>query len=320
MPDRNERWVSMYEMVVHPARVHGRPPAPLSVDVLSVLQRAVREAARIRQPISDGRDSTGRYLFLQDMQVSQRNGTVVLLWTLGNEFAAVPMFHNTSTSELRPAEMFENEVVATSAHMVIDITDPEQSWRYPVAMEDVDGISRGRTSRLLQAELQKITEVTAVVDGYPKPGKPAVSLSSVPGPLMGNGRQRPVAIEVLRLRPRRSLDADDANPFVESRDELIFRAVPAAPTARLLDALPNIVRRLRRERPGSRVRVRWKSDDDDKLRLTQIDPGQRAEQLLERAMTRTVQIRVAGAPLADAYPEIEPRLVRAITAALRSRD
>lgn len=312
MPDQYERWVSSYEMVIHPARVHGRPNAPLSVDALSVIQQAVREAAAIGKPISDEIDRSGRYLFLQDMVVSPKDKRAALLWTIGNKFAAAPVFHNVETSELRTAEMKVGEALAYSAHMVIDFSDPTGTWRYPVALEDIDGISRSRTSELLQRELRKISSVTAVVEGHPKSGLPTVVMNSMPGALMKNGRNRPVMIEVISLRPRTAITADDVSFFVEAKDEYVYKPIPLSTTDELVSALPDFVEELREKHKGYRIRVRWKSDDDEKVRSTQIEPSQRAETLLERAMTRTNLIRVEGAPLADAYAKLEPRLVQAL--------
>lgn len=319
MPDKDERWLAIYEMVVYPMRARGRPPAPITIEGLKLLQKSVKEATGRNEPIKDDIDSRGRYLFLQDMEVSSRSEAAAFVWTLGNQAAAAPVFHNIQGNTLRTVDMKPGEGLAISAHMVIDLNDPNNTYRYSVGLEDIEGVSRSRVQSLFEKELRKLITVSADVGAREKEGPPNVTLDSVPGPLMGESGAYPVEIEVLRLTPRKELVASSAPLFHETKREVVFRPSPKAPLADLLDILPRMVDRLKKEYPDHRIRVRWKRPDETRLQVTAIDATQRAEALLERALTSNVRITDLGFEMPYALPAVERRMVKRILEVLRSR-
>jgi len=318
MPDKDERWIAIYEMVVHPARARGRPPAPISLGSLELLLAAVKLAAAKDEPIKDEQDQRGRYLFLQDMEISTAATAAAFVWTLGNLAASAPVLHRVIGNRLRTVAMQPGESVAVSAHMVIDLHDPKNAMRYGVGLEDIDGISRSRVENLLERELRKLVTVSADVGGREKEGEPVVTFDSVPGPLMGESGKRPMEIELLKLTPRRGLTAAAVPYYEEAKREYVFRADPSAPLDRLLAVLPTTVQDLMRQHPDHKVRVRWKTPGETREQVTQIDPTQRAEALLERALTSSACITDLGFEMPGAVPTVDSRLVKRILEVLRS--
>lgn len=305
-------------MVVHPSRARGRPPAPISLGALTLLRDAVKAATQKHEPIKDDEDQRGRYLFLQDMDVSTSSEAAAFVWTLGNRAASAPVFHNVQGNRLRAATMQAGDSVAVSAHMVIDLRDPLNATRYAVGLEDIEGISRSRVEALLEKELRKLITVAANVGGREKEGEPSVRFDSMPGTLMSKSGSRPAEIEAIKLTPRRGLVAGHEPYFSETKREFVFRADPDAPLEKLLDALPAKVRQIRKEYRDHRIRVRWKQPGETRAKVTQIDPTQRAEALLERAMTSSACITNLGFEMPDAVPSVENRLVKRILEVLRS--
>jgi hypothetical protein len=287
------------------------------MDDMARLKALVDDAIKAKAPIRDEIDSSGRYLFLQAMEVSTEAEAAAIVWTLGNQSAAAPVFHDLGRLTYRTAKMRPGEAVAVSAHMVVDLCDPHNTQRYKVGLEDIDGISRGRVSALLERELRRLGPVVADVEGEAREGEAKVIMDSLPGPLMGSSGNRPYQIEVIRLSPSRGIKADAGSSFHASKEEWIFRASADSPVEQLVAALPSFVRKLRTAHPQHTIRVRWKHEGETRDLITRAQPGDRAERLLERAMTRAALIADMGFEMPDALTDVEPKLVDRILEVLR---
>jgi hypothetical protein len=220
------------------------------------------------------------------------------------------MYLSRKRGKLRPAEKTDDDDVAISAHMVIDFDTDPNALRYAVGLEDHEGLSRSRIQALLEAEIKKhVPEVTGITEeGQEKVGAPKLILSAHPGELMKAGEMIPVQIDVVRQTPRRTMVADHVDPYVEVSERRILKLVHEGTAEQLREGLVRFVRRLKGQYPQHRFRVKWTSDaSPDVVGTTEVQPGERPERLLERALTRTVNI--AGfRNLPDASEKIVDRL------------
>lgn len=292
MPDHSERHVTIYDLTIAPARARDAPPTRCEPADFVKLRDAVKSAAAAKTPMCDDADERGRKLFLMDMEVHNRRRHVVFVWTLSDPGAAAQMYLSREAMVLRAAEKDDDEDVALSSHMVIDLDVPPGWMRYPTALEDHEGIARLRTQKLFQTVLQTyMPPVTAVLeDGLVKVGAPKVILAAHPGRLIGDSGLKPVQIDTFKLTPRRALVADDADYFYQAIDRQVFKRTRDGPVAELRDRALAKVRELRGVQPDHRIRIRWRDEADSEAadEITELDPLDRPERLLERALTRTV--------------------------------
>lgn len=292
MPDHSERYIKIYDLTVSPARVHGSPSTMLKASDFDRLSRAVKAAAAARVPLGDDEDSRRRKLYLMDMDVRRHH--VTLVWTLADPNAAAQMYLKHGGTGLRAAPKDDDEDVALSAHMVIDFDVPQNTMRYRVALEDHEGVSRTRIQVLFQTLLQEnMPSVTAVLaEGVTKPGPPRVHLDAHPGRLIGQTATKPVEIDVVKLTPRRTMTAGTSDPFYQAMDRRVFKLGRDGAVAELRDRAIEKARELRRDYPEHTIRIRWQDphNPDNKKEVTRLDPLDRPERLLERAMTREVHL------------------------------
>ena len=319
MPDKSERYVKIYDLTICPARAQGAPPSKCEPSDFASLCAAVLVAAESGVPLSDNEDERGQRLFLMDMQVHGRDRHVVLVWTLADPNASPQMFLKRQAMMLRPAEKDDDEDVAVSAHMVIDFEVPVGSMRYRTALEDHEGIPRLRIQRLFQALLQShMPPVTAVLeDGLTRVGPPKVVLNAHPGRLIADTSAKPVEIDVVKLTPRKALVADAVDPFYQSVDRRVFKLVRDGLVEELRMRAVEKVRELRHDFPDHRIRIRWRDPETNGIdEVTQLDPLDRPERLLERAMTRTVLLS-GFLNLPEATNKVVVRLAKRMLETLR---
>lgn len=291
MPDHSERHVTIYDLTIAPARARDAPATRCEPADFANLRDAVKAASAAKAPLSDDTDERGRRLFLMDMEIHGRARNVVLVWTLSDPGAAAQMYLKRDAMVLRAAAKDDDEDVALSSHMVIDLDVPNGSMRYPTALEDHEGIARLRVQKLFQAALQKyMLPVTAVLeDGLVKVGPPKVIMAAHPGRLIGDSALKPIEIDTFKLTPRRALVADDADFFYQAIDRRVFKLARDGPVAELRERALAKVRELRGAHPDHRIRIRWRdADTETPDEITQLYPLDRPERLLERALTRTV--------------------------------
>jgi hypothetical protein len=227
-----------------------------------------------------------------DMRVGRQHVTFV--WTLADPNTAAQVYLKRDGTGLRTAEKYDDEDVALSAHMVIYFAMPQNVMRYRVALEDHEGISRSRIQPLFQTLLQQcLPSVIGVTEeGTPKTGAPRVLLDAHEGRLMRDTENKPAAIEVIKLTPRRTMVADAADAYHQTSDRRYFKLVREGAPAELRDLMVAKARELRGEFPDYNIRIRWESPDDPNHRteVTRIDPLQDPRTLLERATTRDILI------------------------------
>ena len=233
--------------------------------------------------------------------------------------AAAQMYLKRRAMELRAAAKADDEDVALSAHMVVDFDVPEGSMRYRTALEDHEGISRSRVQDLFQRLLRNyLPPVEAVLEeGITKVGPAKVNLDAHPGRLIRDTSAKPVEIDVVKLTRRKALAADSVDPFYQSVERRVFRLGRDGPFAELRAQAMAKVQELRNIHPDHRIRIRWRDPTANSIdEVTQLDPLDRPERLLERALTRTVQLG-GFRNLPDATSNIIPRLADRMLACLR---
>jgi hypothetical protein len=319
MPDQTERYVKIYDLTICPARAHGAPPSKCEPSDFGPLRDAVKAAAAANSPLCDEADERGRRLFLMDADVHGRSSHVVFVWTLADPSAAAQMFLKRGIMELRSAAKDDDEDVALSAHMVIDFDVAPESMRYRAALEDHEGISRSRIQSLFQTLLQDhMAPVVAFLeDGITKVGPPKVVLDAHPGRVIKDTSAKPVEIDVVKLTRRGALVADTLDPYYQSVERRVFKLARDGLAAELRTRALEKVWELREIHPGHRIRIRWRDPEKAGIdEITQLDPLDQPERLLERALTRTV--RLGGfRSLPDATNTIVPRLAERMLASLR---
>jgi hypothetical protein len=316
MPDRHQRWISIFELAVHPATIKGRPPVAIGLGDWARLMMEVKAASAKHEPIKDDPDDDGRYLFLQDMEVSTAANAVAFLWTAGNLSEAAPVFHLPQGNKLRTVDLIDGESVAHSAVMVVDLNVAQGMMRYPTALEDIDWVSRTRVTALLQRELRKLGMVTAYVEGHPVPGEPTVTMSSVPGPLAG---KYPIEIEAEIKKPRKEMVAYGAEPIALVSDRKVFRPISKQPLDDAVETFKRIAGILKEDYPDRAITIRWREPGTNRVHKTSITSVGRAEQLFERAMTDTRRLTDLDFYVPAATDTLDDRLVTRILGVLRSR-
>lgn len=292
MPDSSERHIKIYDLTIGPARVRQSPPSKCEASDFVDLRNAVKNEATKRTPPSDEEDGRGRRLFLMDMEIHRHH--VAFVWTLADPTAAAQIYMKRGGTELRAAAKDNDEDVALSAHMVVDFDVSQGAMHYRVALEDHEGVSRSRIQRLFQKLLQEhMPSVTAVSeDGIAKSGPPRVRLEAHPGRLIRETETKPVEIEVVKRTPRQTLTADMADPFYEAIDRRVFRLARGGAFAELRARAVAKANELLGRFPGYRIRIRWRDANDPNRRdeVTEIEPQDQPELLLERALTLTVHL------------------------------
>ncbi|WP_156963867.1 hypothetical protein [Muricoccus aerilatus] len=319
MANHTERDVKIYDFSLGVARAHGTPLAALQAVDFERLCQAVTAAAAARNHICDEADSSRRRLYLMDAKVSRREKYLCILWTLADPNTAAQMYLSRTGGRLRPAEKTDDDDVAISAHMIIDFDTDPTALRYGVGLEDHEGISRTRIQSLFDAELKKhLPEVTGITpEGQEKVGAPRLMLSAHPGQMMKEGEMIPAQIEIVRQIPRRTMVADHADPYIEISERRVLKLVREGPIEQLQTELVAFVRRLKRKYPEHRFRVRWRNSvSPEVVGTTQVEPQERPERLLERAMTRTVTLS-GFRNLPDASETIVDRLASRMLGAVR---
>jgi len=320
MADQTERFITLYDLGIAPSHIHGRPLTERKPEDFRPLRDAVKAAAKAKKMLCDNPDSSGRRLYLMDMDIHERKKHLVFVWTLTDPNTAAQMYLNRSQLDLRPATKSDDEDVAISAHMIVDFDVPLNSMRYPTALEDHEGLARTRVQKLLQDLLQKhMPPVTAIIsDGVEKTNPPKVIMDARPGRIMGKTELAPVEIELIKLTPRRTMTADAADPYYQASERRVFKLAKQGALADLRDQAIAFVRKLRSERPDHTIRIRWRDPDDpQESEVTKLDPLDRPERLLERALTRTVHLTgFRGLP--DATDKVVQRLADRMVEALRS--
>jgi hypothetical protein len=320
MADHTERFVTLYDLGIAPKGVHGRPFSERTPEDFRPLRDAVKAAAAAKKMLCDQPDSNGRRLYLMDMEVYEKKKYMVLVWTLTDPNTAAQMYLSRSQLALRPAAKNDDEDVAVSSHMVVDFDVPQNSTRYPIALEDHEGIPRWRVQKVFQELLQNHMPVVSVVvgDGIEKSNPPKIYMDARPGRVMQKTDLKPVEIEVVKLTPRKVMIADSADPYVEASERRVFKLVREGVLAEIRDEAVAFVKKLRKKNPNHTIRVRWRDPDNPSdSEVTKLDPlDERPERLLERALTRTVHLS-GFRGLHDATDKIVTRLADRMLEALR---
>lgn len=254
-----------------------------------------------------------------DMELNKSKNYVTFVWTLTDPNTARQMYLNRKKFELRPADKDEEEDVAISSHMVIDLGVPQNHKRYPVALEDHEHLSRSRIQKFLQdLMVDHMPPVTAVIsEGVEKSGPPKVIMDAHPGRIMSRTDLAPAEIDLVLRTPRRAMVADDVDPYRQVVERRVFKLVRDGPMAELRQAAVDFVTQLRQKFPKHVIRVRWRDPDEpQRAEVTKVDPLQRPEALLERALTRTIHLTgFRGLP--DATEKIVTRLATRMLEELR---
>jgi len=320
MADHTERFVTLYDFGIAPARIHSTPLTERKPEDFRPLRDAVKAATASKKPLGDTSDPSGKCLYLMDMEIHERANYIVMVWTLTDPNTAAQMYMNRNKSDLRPAAKNEDEDVATSAHMIIDFSVPQNSMRYPTALEDHEGIARTRVQKFLQELLQQyMPPVTAIVgEGIEKTNPPKIVMDARPGRIMGKTSLSPVEIEVIRLTSRKQMIADSADLYYQASERRIFKLARQGLLSELRDEAIAFVHKLRKSSPDHTIRIRWRDPDDPRdAEVTKVDPMDRPERLLERALTRTVHL-TGFRNLPDATDKVVQRLAERMVEALRA--
>ena len=291
MPDRTARYVTVYDLSIAPARVHGSPTTQQTPEDFRLLRNAVKSTAAAMDLLGDDADRAGRRLYLMDMEVYPRAKSVYFVWTLADPLMAAQVYMKRGKASLRPAIKDEDEDVALSAHLVIDFDVSAGVTHYPAGLEDHEGISRSRIQALLQRLLQDyMPDVVAVLDeGIEKPGRPKLIMTSHEGRPIKATDLKPMEIELIKQRPRRAMMASSGPMYYEVSERRVLKLAHDGTPATLRAAVVKFVTNLRRNYPDHRIRVRWRDPEnrEEPGEVTQLDPLERPERLLERALTRT---------------------------------
>lgn len=317
--DATERFITLYDLGIAPSHIHGRPLTERRLEDFRPLRVAVKAAAEAKRMLCDNPDSRGRRLYLMDMDIHERKKHLVFVWTLTDPNTAAQMYLNRSQLRLRPATKSDDEDVAISAHMIVDFDVPLNSLLYPTALEDHEGLARTRVQKLLQELLQRhMPPVTAVIsDGVEKTNPPKVIMDARPGRIMGTTKLAPVEIELIKLTPRRTMTAGAVDLYYQVSERRVFKLAMQGALADLHDQAIAFVRKQRSAYPDHTIRIRWRDPDDpQETEITKLDPLDRPERLLERALTRTVHLTgFRGLP--DATDKVVQRLADSMVNALR---
>lgn len=256
-----------------------------------------------------------------DMQLHERHNWMAMVWTLADPSTAAQMYLSRSAAALRAAAKSDDEDVAVSAHLVVDFEVSSGALRYPAALEDHENLSRLRIQLLFQKLLQNyLPTVTAdVAEGVGKTGQPKIILDAHPGRKISGTDLKPVELELIKQTPRKQMTASHVDPFVQSIERRIFKLVHEGSAAELREAALAYVKGLRGRFPQHRIRIRWRDPADkvDTGSVTLIEPGDRPERLLERALTRTEHLDgFRGLP--DATQTVNVRLALRMVESLRT--
>ncbi len=319
MADHTERFITLYDFGIAPARVHSTPLTERKPEDFRPLRDAAKAATAANKPLGDAADPSGRRLYLMDMEIHERSAYIVLVWTLTDPNTAAQMYMNRRRGGLRPAAKSDDEDVAISSHMVIDFDVPQNSMRYPTALEDHEGIARTRVQKYLQDLLQQyMPPVTAIVgEGIEKTNPPKIVMDARPGRIMGKTGLSPVEIEVITLSPRKVMVADSADIYYQASERRVFKLAREGRLSDIRDEAMGFVRKLRKNNPDHTIRIRWRDPDNPRdSEVTKVDPIDRPERLLERALTRTVHL-TGFRNLPDATDKIVQRLADRMVEALR---
>lgn len=318
MPNARERYITIREMTVYPQRRAGRPPAQFPIENLNPLLDRFQKAKEEGKPIGGVSDYRGRRLYLMDLAVSRAAKHAVILWTCADPAEATQMYMDRATYQHRAAVKPDNHDAVTSAHMVIDFS-ADDSWRLPIALEDHEGISRGAIKDLLQSLLREIFGVIEVeTERGPKSGLLSLAIDSFPGIAIRGSDLQPVEIELVSAEPRRKATAANVPPFILKSDRKVFKIAATGTGAQMQELLAQKMHLLRHRHPDHRVRVRWRDPaGNQRDRLTEIEPLQAVDDLLERALTRMEVVSGLDFDLPNATPNIVVPLAEKMVICLR---
>ncbi len=256
-----------------------------------------------------------------DFQLHERENWMAMVWLVADPSAAAQMYLSRNAAALRVAAKNDDEDVAISAHLVIDFGVPSGAMRYPAALEDHETVSRLRIQSLFQKLLkQYLPSVTAeVAEGVGKTGEPKLIMDAHPGRKITGTDLKPFEIELIKQTPRQQMTASHVDPFVQSVERRLFKLVHDGTAAQLRAGAVSYATKLRGLFPEHRIRIRWRDPDNraDAGATTIVEPGERPERLLERALTRTEHLEgFRGLP--EATPTVISRLAQRMLESLRA--
>lgn len=284
MASRNARFVGIYELTVRPARAPGAT-APITLQALEAIHAQVKAARANGKPIRQQILQDHLYIILDDVKLFSAQKLAAMLFTVVDVDAADAVYRSLTTGRERRFTKQLSEAGAVSAHLVLKLAPAPNTLRYRVGLEDVEGVSRSRVLPFLEQVIRDFCgEVTAATDNGQRTGDAMLEMDAVHQDKLSNAAGRPIAVELVRLRPRRSLDPPSLEGFHESRRSILF-SIDEKPTLR--ESVETLLKIRERQQADFQdyplMRIRWKRPDN---RMQTLPVDGLAEDLLQRAFTR----------------------------------
>lgn len=283
MKSRNERFVGFYELSVRASRERDAL-AEISPEIFQKIEEQVifrrKNSKDFRRKIQDDRI----VVVLDDVRVFRDKNCACFLFTVADLDAADAVYRKIPNREQRIFPKGVDEGGASSAHLVVRLTPEPDTFRYPAALEDVEGVPRSRIMPLFEQVFREVCgHVTVLTEDGSRTGDAIFELDSVHRDRLQDAAGRPIGVELVKLRPRATLDPD-GDGFTETRRSVVFKIDSDKPVS---DALSSLFRIREKQKNDfldyPLMRVRWKRPDN-KTQTLSVDSL--ADDLLQRAFTR----------------------------------
>lgn len=318
MDDKRTRYVSVYELWVHPKRARSKADSDwkvsLSIDPFVQLTEIAKAATARQEPLTNEiEDDRGRYLYLQDMEIRDRR-YVCFLWRLRDPSRPIQYLHQQQGNTTRKPELQPGEAPMVAAHMVLDLNDPKKQLRYRFGLEEITNISRSRIVPYWQELMRTRLPRVAVTDGEGRlrEGEPMLVVDATMGPMIAPGSKRPISFELVRKKPRKNVVIAGADRWHETRKRITFNPLKGTPISRVLEQARALSSHFSDQMPDHEQVIHWEDSDTGKQDTTKLLAGdRRTEMLFEKLMTRSEQLDF-DFDVESSYDSLEPRIVEAI--------
>ena len=313
MVSKSERYFGIYEISARPFK-YPDAPGQISIQALKRVQASVKKAKEDKRPLSKEIIPDVIDGMIDDFEVKEDKGVVVILFTVADTDAADAVYRRRATTEFRSFEKGPDEGGAVSAHLIMKLTPQPNSFRYLAALEDIEGAARSRLLPIIEHVFHNVcgsfvgTNSEGTVTGKVKFEMDTLLESKVEG---YNGR--PLSAEIVQLTPNNRLDAGGEG-FKERRRSIFYRIEGRQTPAKAVAAMLSI-RNIQKESHALYpiMRVRWKRPDGKQQTLS---VGELEDDLMQRALATMELISGINPPLNTSVMDIRWDVVDSVLSIL----
>jgi len=225
--DRHCRFVLRHQLRFRPERNHGVPLSFQAQHGAPDVEHALRDAMEAGRAQLVLRNQDVVALTAIDVRPAQR--VAVLLFRRSDPNAATPIFEHQPTRRIRRADKADDEAVAVSAHLFVNLDGIEGGHpTYRAIMEEVPGLGRSYVHHLIADILRDTTYLYTDRRGEQKETYTVLDFHGIKSDKIGDVMARSTIPFVQLVRPGK-LEGFDTEGMVVPRDDKMTLSIRATP-------------------------------------------------------------------------------------------